>query len=301
MARRLVSSRVPVAEEPIDAPGDSIIGADADLLPALTGWETMLPELRVRYADADPYPHIVLDDVLPCDVYARAAGEFGIAPDESWTNYLHVNEKKFGNQRPDTWGPTLQAVARAFTGVRFIRFLERLTDIDGLLADRTMDGGGLHQTPRGGFLNVHADFTAHHTVHNWRRRVNVLLYLNDHWDPEWGGDLELWDRDMSRAVVKIRPVGNRMVVFSTDEHSFHGHPDPLRCPDGVLRKSLALYYFTAEARPMVRATNYQPRPGDGFKRVAIHLDKGALRAYDAMKRRWRLSDAMVSRLLRRGR
>ena len=84
--------------------------------------------------------------------------------DRSWTNYVHVNEKKFGNSKPDTWGPNLQVVARALTGPRFVRFLERLTGIDDLLPDRAMDGGGLHQVPRGGFLNVHADFTAHHAV-----------------------------------------------------------------------------------------------------------------------------------------
>jgi hypothetical protein len=64
---------------------------------------------------------------------------------------------------------------------------------------------------------------------------------------------------------------------------------------------MALYYFTVEARPLVRSTNYQPRPGDGLKRAGIYLDKGALRAYDAFKRRWRFSDAAISRVLRRGR
>ena len=278
-----------------------MIEEQVEALCHLGRWEADLPKLRARYEAPEPFPHVVFDDVLDRGLYGRAVKEFPLLRDQSWTNYVHVNEKKFGNSKPDTWGPSLQLVARVLTGPRFVRFLERLTGIDELLPDRAMDGGGLHQVPRGGFLNVHADFTAHHAVPNWQRRVNVLVYFNEHWCADWRGDLELWARDMSRPVVKIRPVGNRMVVFTTDQDSFHGHPDPLDCPENEVRKSMALYYFTAESRPLVRSTNYQARPGDGLKRAGIYLDKSALRAYDVLKRRLRLSDAAISRVLRRGR
>ena len=46
----------------------------------------------------------------------------------------------------------------------------------------------------------------------------------------------------------IAPVYNRCVIFNTDADSFHGHPDPLICPENVKRKSLALYYYTASKR-----------------------------------------------------
>ena len=49
---------------------------------------------------------------------------------------------------------------------------------------------------------------------------------------------------MSKAVVKILPIFNRMAIFSTTEISWHGHPDPLTCPPERSRKSLALYYYT---------------------------------------------------------
>ena len=59
---------------------------------------------------------------------------------------------------------------------RFRRFLEEVSGFDGLHADVTLDGGGVHRCYRDGFLNIHADFTAHHSVPDWRRRVNLLLY-----------------------------------------------------------------------------------------------------------------------------
>jgi Rps23 Pro-64 3,4-dihydroxylase Tpa1-like proline 4-hydroxylase len=259
--------------------------------------EASLSELSARYASAEPYPHIVLDDVLQPEVIQRAYDEFTEIPDDAWTNYLHLNERKYAAKDITTWGPTLQAVAAEFASDRFVAFLEELTGFQGLHADDVMDGGGLHRSVAGGFLNVHADFTAHHSKLTWRRRVNLLLYLNPEWDPAWGGQLQLWSKDMQQAVTRVAPEGNRLLIFTTDEHSYHGHPEPLRVPEGLARQSMALYYFTEEAHPLTRSTDYRARPGDGIRGAYIYLDKKVLAAYDVVKRRLHLSDGAVSRTL----
>ena len=56
--------------------------------------------------------------------------------------------------------------------------------------------------------------------------------------------LKLWEKDMSKCVVKVLPLFNRMAMFNTTDSSWHGHPDPLTCPPDRSRKSLALYYYT---------------------------------------------------------
>ncbi len=259
--------------------------------------ESELPALAERYAAADPYPHIVLDDVLGEATLEAVYQEFERIPDGTWTNYLHLNERKYANTRIDTWGPVLRALADELSSERFVSFVSSLTGIEGLLPDDIMDGGGLHRSMAGGFLNVHADFTAHHRNPRWRRRVNLLLYLNREWQPEWGGELQLWSRDMQRCVRRVEPLGNRILLFTTDEESFHGHPEQLRFPEGLARQSLALYYFTEEVSHHPRSTNYRARPGDGLRGVLIHLDKRALQLYDVFKRRLRLSDGAVSRTL----
>jgi hypothetical protein len=253
--------------------------------------------LRDSYLEAQPYPHVIIDRVLPDDVFRAAVAEFPKVDDPTWDGYLHVNETKFANPRPNEWGPTLRAIANAFNSAAFVSCLGRLTGFDGLLADPTMDGGGLHQTVRGGHLNVHTDFTAHHRVRHWRRRVNLLLYLNGEWSPEWGGHLELWDSDVRHCLRRIEPVGNRALIFTTSSTSFHGHPDPLRCPRDVARRSLALYFFTDERRPVRQATRYRARPDDGAKRLAIWADGRALSLYDRAKSRFGISDRAVVHLL----
>lgn len=261
--------------------------------------EKRLPDLHEQYVDAQPFPHIVVEDLLYPGSAELAMGEFPQLDDESWINYFHVNERKSANPKMDTWPPTLQAIASELNSPRFVSFLGRLTGIEGLFPDESMEGGGLHQSLAGGFLNVHADFTVHPLHQDWKRRVNLLLYLNEDWQEAYGGGLELWSTDMKRCEERVVPVGNRAVIFTTDPDSFHGHPDPMRCPEGVARRSLALYYFTKEDHPMVRSTEYRARPGDGAKSVLIYLDKQAVRFYDRAKRRLGISDQRANDFLRK--
>jgi len=271
----------------------SSAGDDADSFVNLTALEQRVDELRESYRSAAPFAHIVIDDVLSPDALALVYSELEAMNANDWNSYIHFNERKFSNTDSASWGPTLRAVEEVFAGERFRRFLEAVSGFDELYADVTLDGGGVHRSYRGGFLNMHADFTAHHTIQTWRRRVNLLLYLNPVWEPSWGGDLELWDRDMQRCEAKVAPIGNRMLLFTTDEHSYHGHPEPLQSPDGVARQSLALYYFTKEDKPLAKATDYRPRPSDGAKRYMIFADTKALAAYDVIKRRFHVSDDAV--------
>ena len=261
-------------------------------------WEGRLPNLMGRYRQATPFPHTVLDEFLDKASANQAQLAFPRVQDADWIHYVHVNEKKHGLNKMDRLPPYLGTVIQKLNSDRFVRFLEKLTGIQGLHADEMLEGGGLHQSQRGGFLNIHADFTVHPHKRNWKRRVNVLVYLNKDWKAEWGGDLELWERDMSACGQKIAPLFNRCVVFNTDEDSYHGLPEPIMCPDDETRKSIALYYFTVEKEaPRLRSTNYRARPQDGSKAVAIWLDKQAISAYTRVKRTFGLNDDLMSKVL----
>jgi 2OG-Fe(II) oxygenase superfamily len=270
----------------------------AEVVRELEKLEAALPRMRERYLSATPFPHVVLDSFLVPEVAKRAIKEFPPVHPQRWISYLHVNERKFANTEPQTWGPTLQCVAQALNSQRFVRFLSELTGIENLLVDESMEGGGLHQSLAGGFLNIHADFTVHPHRPDWRRRINLLLYLNEAWSPEYAGELEFWSADVKRRETTIAPVGNRVVIFNTDVDAFHGHPERLRCPPGIARQSMAFYYFTVEDNPLVRSTEYRARPGEGPRSVLVYLDKQALRVYDWAKRRLGVSDQAASRLFK---
>src|SRR5690606_40418501 len=101
----------------------------------------------------------------------------------------------------------------------------------------------------GVFLNVHVNYNIQPET-KLHRRLNVLVYLNKDWKDAYEGHLELWDLTQGDKTLlgKIAPTFNRCVIFETNEISFHGHPRPLKTPEGVNRKSLATYYYT-KTRP----------------------------------------------------
>jgi Rps23 Pro-64 3,4-dihydroxylase Tpa1-like proline 4-hydroxylase len=261
-------------------------------------WEQHLAQNIQAYRTADPYPHIQLDNFLEPAAAEQARAEFPSIKDQGWIHYVHLNEKKHGLNKMELLPPFIQKVIHELNSPEFTAYLSKLTGIDNLLSDDLLEGGGLHQSKRNGFLNVHADFTVHPHKPHWRRRVNLLIYLNKDWKEAYKGDLELWDRDMKGVRKKILPIFNRCVIFNTDADSYHGVPDPIMCPEDDTRKSIALYYFTEEsAMPVMRSTNYRARPQDGLKSIGIYLDKKMVAVYTGMKRRLGINDDFISKLL----
>lgn len=220
---------------------------------------------RAVYAAADPFPHAVFDDFVPPELLDAVLAEFDASMSFATIRFDDPKSLKLATKGDEGLQPTLRAVLQEFGSPAFLGFLESLTGISGVIPDPYLEGAGLHQIPRGGFLKIHADFNRHPKL-NVERRLNLLLYLNRNWQEEYGGHLELWDKTMTRCVHRILPVFNRCVIFNTTDDAFHGHPEPLTCPDGVSRKSIALYYYTCgcaarEAVPS-HTTLFQVRPAD---------------------------------------
>jgi len=195
------------------------------------------------YAGADPFPHCAIDDPFDPAVLDLVLSEFPTPEEIRWRRFDNAREIKYAASDLSEMKPATRAMFHALNGPEFVGFLERLSGIQGLIPDPRLEGGGLHMIPRGGKLGIHADFNRH-SVTKLDRRLNVLIYLNRDWREEYGGHLELWDQGMTACRRRVLPGFNRMVVFSTTSQSYHGHPDPLTCPEGWFRRSLALYYYS---------------------------------------------------------
>jgi len=263
-------------------------------------WNERLVALSRQYRANQPFPHLHLEDFLEPAVARELMEEFPQPDSHAWIQYKHQNENKMGLPKRELFPRRIGQVVDELNSPEFLAWLSELTGIEGLVSDDTLEGGGLHQSSRGGFLNVHADFTVHHHHNNWRRRINLILYLNEGWQADWGGAIELWDRTMSRCEARVVPLLNHALIFNTHEHSFHGFPDRLTCPEGVSRKSLALYYYTPEVHVKVagKSTNYRARPSDGpLDAAMIWADKQAVNLYSRVKETFGLSDDFASRVL----
>jgi Rps23 Pro-64 3,4-dihydroxylase Tpa1-like proline 4-hydroxylase len=273
---------------------------DADRLFSYDEWRSSLPALAMQYRENKPCPHILLKDFIEPETALAMAEQFPQPTSDAWTQYKHANENKLGMAKRQLFPPALAAVTDELNSPEFVAWISELTGIPDLMADPMLEGGGLHQSGPGGYLNVHTDFSMHHFHTHWRRRVNLIVYLNPGWQEEWGGALELWEPKMARCAAKYPPMLNHALIFTTDERSLHGFPDPLTCPEGQLRKSLALYYYTVEhdEKATGHSTDYFARPQDSWgKSAMIWVDKKAVDLYSRAKSRFGFSDEFASKVL----
>jgi hypothetical protein len=199
--------------------------------------------LREQYVSARPFPHIVLDNLFPNEILEEVLEDFPRPDEIAWRKFDNPTEKKLGYWHENPLRPRLQLFLYEMNSAPLLQFLEALTGIQGLVSDPYYGGAGPHQIEPGGFLKVHVDFNWHPLL-RLDRRLNLLVYLNKDWREEYGGHLELWNRDVSGCEQKVLPVFNRTVVFSTTDFSYHGHPHPLASPPGRTRKSVSFYYYS---------------------------------------------------------
>lgn len=231
--------------------------------------EQRVPELACTYRNARPYPFIVLDDFLPAEIAERVEADFPSPTADVWQRYpTRDQHNKLALRHESLLPSSARQLIHELNSGYFLEILEQLTGIAHLIADAKLIGGGLHQILRGGRLDLHVDYS-HHPGNHLNRRLNLILYLNKNWREEYGGHFEMWDRDLKHCEQRIAPLFNRCVIFSTTSFSYHGHPDPLSCPDDRSRKSIALYYYTngrsEEPGPIVEHnTLFHRRPGDSF-------------------------------------
>lgn len=181
------------------------------------------------FRDAKPYPHLVIDGLCPGPVLEAAMGGFDQARFAVFQGD-HEHGKSQADPPPCSlmvfrWMKTLQPR------------LEEWTGIEGLEMDLT--GGGLHRTCHGGKLDMHVDFNR--LPDGRYRRLNMLLFANKQWGPKDGGCLIL--DSATRGTVRLGPRWNRLVVFETNETTWHGHPDPWTNED-YCRLSFAAYWYT---------------------------------------------------------
>ena len=213
-------------------------------------WPDPIAAMRSRFLSAQPYPHIVIDNAFAPDLLTRLYDDIPPPGDPAWI--------RWGGGRPEDCSPenskraiaevdklpaSIAQVLGQLTSAPFLEDLRAITGVLDLVVDMTLSGGGLQCSGRGAALRLHADPIRHPSPADFDQAINLIMYINPHWTAEYGGDLELWSRDCSTRVVSIPPLFNRIVIFQADRSTYHGHPQPNRCPDGHYRASLALYYY----------------------------------------------------------
>jgi Rps23 Pro-64 3,4-dihydroxylase Tpa1-like proline 4-hydroxylase len=196
----------------------------------------------------EPFDYWVIDNFTTPEIAKQLSSEFMDYNYPKWYTYNNVLENK--KTCNDWWEfpPKTYEFFNYLASSEFVEKIKKLTGIKTLYPDIGLHGAGWHIHGTGGKLNIHLDYSIHPKL-KLQRKLNLIFYLTEDWNPEWGGALELWTHDTrsNRAKEKrvaIENVFNRAVLFDTTQNSWHGFPEPLTCPEGVYRKSIAFYYLT---------------------------------------------------------
>ncbi|HSE40489.1 MAG TPA: 2OG-Fe(II) oxygenase [Acidobacteriota bacterium] len=223
--------------------------------------ERILLEMFVlgqKFRQNPPFPHILLEPFFQPEFARELLHSFPQFDPKNAKNELGLVGGKAVQPDVRSIGTPYKKLDDMARSDDFLKFLSGVTGIPDLLYDPAYQGGGTHENLSGQELDPHVDFNFH-PYHEWHRRLNLIIYLNEEWKESWGGCLELhsnpWSQDKN-VVKQFLPLMNRAILFETSNHSWHGFKK-IQLPDsGKSRKSIALYFYTQEKDGVPSATRH---------------------------------------------
>lgn len=202
---------------------------------------------KVQYC-SEPFDHWIIDDFFNIDVARELSKEFINYDHNELIHYnTWISEKKACNQ----WDKFPARTYKTFFDLLSSQFVSELTELTGInpiYPDIGLHGGGWHMHGKDGNLSVHMDYSIHPKL-NLQRKLNLIIYLEEDYDPAWGGSLQFWSHNNEtdkplKKEKEIAPIFNRAILFDTTQKSWHGFPERINPPKGKLRKSFGVYYLT---------------------------------------------------------
>jgi hypothetical protein len=221
-------------------------------------------QLRLNYLLAKPFPHLVIDGFCETGKLDQLHQEMPDIQTKSRDYVFAAN--KFEKSKISDISPLFNELYADLVSDRFRQFLQYICNED-VFVDKDFHGGGIHQGKKNSFLDMHIDFNYHPLHKNWYRNLNLLLYLNRDWKPEYGGQLKLEDLRTGEKTSIDVPF-NRMVIQLTRKYTLHGY-DVTHFPDGLYRTSIAAYAYTIHQYPIEkpRTTDWHPQDNQPVKKL----------------------------------
>ena len=229
--------------------------------------ENNLTELNKKFYSASPFPYVVIDNFADEQKLHKILATFPVPGADNINksrDYMFA-KNKYEKANFKEVSSECNEIYQDLTGDRFQNIIRQITK-QNVFVDREFHGGGIHQGGEGSFLDMHIDFNYHPCHHNWFRNLNILLYLNPGWQPEYGGQLKLKHVETG-SYSEIKPLFNRCVIMFTRDYTLHGY-DPISFPSGQFRRSIATYAYNIDVNPQKqRSTLWIPQTASPLKRA----------------------------------
>ncbi len=199
-----------------------------------------LDTLKTRFREASPFPHLVLDNLFPDSLLRQLLSEINFVG--SWIKHDQEELQQDTMKSVVELGEAGSQLTSILHSAPFLYLLSEISGIWNLLPDPYLQGAGYHVIKQGGHFAVHLDRNVAYDLGLFRR-LALIIYLNDNWKSQYGGQFELWNSEGTKCEKAIVPAFNRTVIFQV-EGAYHGVTNPIAHPGGMSRKSFMAYYHT---------------------------------------------------------
>lgn len=218
--------------------------------------------MKIKESGTNPYPYWILENPMHSATAQEVFLELSSLADNphyvsQMYKYENPLERKLATDKYDLFPPITRAWLTWTLTSQFIQIIQDITGIEGLVADPWFRGGGIHLHRNEGILRPHIDFDFHQDL-NLVRRLNFIIYFNKNYSDDWGGALELWSPDGQELTKTIKPEYNMGVLFETP-NAVHGFLKPWAAPNGITRKSLAVYLYTSPTKEDLDKPHFSTR------------------------------------------
>lgn len=229
--------------------------------------ENNLQQLTRKFNTAEPFPFVVIDNFADEHQLHKILDAFSVPRTDRLNrsrDYIFA-KNKYEKANFKEVSAECSEIYQDFMSERFQRIICAIT-LQDVFVDPEFHGGGIHQGGEGSFLDMHVDFNYHPLQENWFRNLNILLYLNPGWQPEYGGQLKLKHIETGR-YTEIEPLFNRCVIMLTRDYTLHGY-GPISFPPGKFRRSIATYAYNIDPNPQnKRSTLWVPETASPLKKI----------------------------------
>jgi len=215
---------------------------EKDIIKNFGDWVNNLSELKIKFKNAEPFEHIVIDNFLNIE-YANEIEKLFPTNFDDWYHYCNPIEVKYAFDNINILDEKLKNYFYFLSSNCIINLVKDITNIHNLEFDDYLHGAGLHAHGNNGRLNIHLDYEKH-PFSGKERRLNIIYFSTKDWNPNWNGANELWNSEVSKCIKKTEVKFNRAIIFKTKEISWHGLHKKIKCPENIFRKTLAYYYVS---------------------------------------------------------
>lgn len=222
------------------------------------------------YKNINPFPYYYQDNILNEDFAKKLQEEILNIDDKDWDRYENPFEKKFTLRNKFNFPPLLKSLFEELTTEKFVNKLSNICGYN-LFLDESRNFWGVHKYKNEDKLDIHVDAGLHPNTKQ-KKQLTLGIYLSSNWKENYGCKLEIWKGDNAsddsakiyEKVDEISPIFNRLVLFTCNDYSWHGNPEPVVGENDAKRIFITISYLSDNLIDQNKRTKafFVPRPSD---------------------------------------